>query len=130
VALRKPLPPRNRGRDIKIEILNGKGKPAQGAEVEFFIDDANFGGAIVGTRAIAQFHTDQASVTVKIVVKYGRQTSEAVLPPTQDGHVFKFKGVLPLSLLRKPPTARCPDGSSGQPCVDCVIGGETIRICA
>ena len=31
--------------------------------------------------------------------------------------------------LASTPTARCPDGTSGQPCVTCVIDGRQIRIC-
>lgn len=28
-----------------------------------------------------------------------------------------------------PPTAYCPDGTAGQPCVDCIIGALKVRIC-
>jgi hypothetical protein len=118
-----------RSRDIKVKLIDSKGNPAAGADVEFFINDAEAGGAIVGPSATAQFHTDRSSVIIAIVARFGGRTLKVVLPPGQDDHAFEFD-VTAQSLTRKPPIARCPDGTSGQPCVDCVIGGETVRICA
>lgn len=56
-------------------------------------------------------------------------TRSLVLDAQQDVVEFTFKA-LPRFRVPVPPVVRCPDGTTGSPCVTCSDGNATWRMCA
>jgi hypothetical protein len=120
---------RRKGRRATITVLNSRQQPARGAEVSFAIRGVSYGSVVVGGTGYASLYTPNERATIKVSVRYGGVQQEASLSPSTGSFEFKFDSAV---LFRGPPSpiARCPDGTTGQPCVDCVINGESIRICS
>ena len=115
-------------RHVTIEVVDADGRLIQGADIDFVVNATPVGGVrrSVGKASIV-VPDPQAVVEARATVMLLTQTAQ--LPPGQDAHTFRFAQA---SMFKSfaPPEARCPDGSSGQPCVDCQIGGSIVRICS
>jgi hypothetical protein len=130
-APRKAAPPQSTpkpSREVQIVVLDKFGDAAQGAQVRFSASGAPLGVAVVGKDG-ARIRLPNRIAMLDISVEYGEQQQNTQLSPDQQEYICRFD----VSLLQKsygPPIARCPDGTTGQPCVDCKIGDDVIRICA
>jgi hypothetical protein len=69
------------------------------------------------------------NASVELQVTVDDEVQRGYLPPGQDSIRFDFKTVV-LVKAKVPPVARCPDGTTGSPCVVCRDGNDTWRICA
>lgn len=116
------------GRVVSVRIADVFGMPLPGADVAFFVDGQPIG-EVRGCAGAASVHLPDPHATLHTIVTHSQGTLTASISPEVDTYVFNFsfaRGSLALII----PEARCPDGTSGQPCVDCVIDGKIIRICA
>jgi hypothetical protein len=114
-------------RQLKFAVIDRRNEPIEGARLEFFLDGEAIGSAVTGSHG--------ASITVPIEIEtidvratHGEATQTVTLAVVQLAHTFQFDRSIFKSFA--PSGARCPDGSTGNPCVDCVIDGRPIRICA
>jgi len=116
------------GRHIAVHVVDANDILITGADILFSIDGIPAGG-VRSSAGNASFYTPNSSVTVDISVVVDLRTQSAHLPPGFDTYTFRFVEARAY-LAAELPVASCPDGSSGQPCVDCDIGGVFVRICA
>lgn len=122
-------PSRRASREVRIRVLNADHKPAEGAEVFFSIDDEPCGSVTIGRNGQASLRTQNQDAIIDVLARYGKNEQRASLQRGMDKHDFDFDFVIHIR-EHVPPVARCPDGTTGQPCVECDIDGETIRICS
>lgn len=127
-----PEPDPKSGRSVHVLVGDETGKAIAGVIVRF-VDAfsnvrASLGQVTTGEQgARIQFAKLGGSLLVEAM--YGPQSEEAEVAPLQSEVRFTFKRLHSFK-PKGPPVAQCPDGKTGQPCVDCLIGGQIIRICA
>ncbi len=115
--------PRTRRVTINVETLSGQ--PLAGAEIELTRGGASLGSITSSGRSSVEIDgTEPLHVRASIAGASAQRTVE----------VGQTEVTLRLATTRfvelaSTPTARCPDGSSGQPCVTCIIDGREVRIC-
>jgi hypothetical protein len=118
-----------RRRQIRIRVFDADRRPAEGADLAFFIDNVPYGSVTIGNTGQATFEQRDTRTTVEVMASFGGSEQRAQLTPKVNSFNFNFDIRLAFR-ARRPPIARCPDGTTGQPCVECVIDGEKIRICS
>jgi hypothetical protein len=120
-------------RRITIAIQDADGVPLAGALVRITVDGQSLGilqtGADPAGVSSLSLQGEDLWATVSLHATYGSQTQDATLPPGEDNHVFVFDAVA-MVRSKGPAVARCPDGTSNSPCVDCSSGTRQWRICA
>lgn len=116
------------GRRIVIHVVDANDNPIPGSDILFSINRVPVGG-VRSSAGSASLDMPESSVVVDVSAMVGQFTQSAHLPPGFDTHIFRFSQTRVYQSVG-PPVASCPDGTSGQPCVDCDIGGIIVRICA
>ncbi|MGD0950766.1 MAG: hypothetical protein ABSA52_25575 [Candidatus Binatia bacterium] len=125
-----PTPAPSAGRRVVIRVVDPAGDPIQGAAIWFSINGTRAGIVQTGHSGSASIHVPDSSVVVDVTARLSQFTPQtAQLPPGLDTYTFRFPHNPHLKFFA-PPLARCPDGSTGMPCVDCDIGGIIVRICS
>ena len=115
-------------RVVTLVALDGQGGPAAGAELRFSSVSDDFGNVILGNSP-ARIELENVETTLQVEATFWGEVLAAILPPGLNRHIFHFRTVSK-QLHIGPGTAQCPDGTQGQPCVDCIVNGSVIRICA
>jgi hypothetical protein len=115
-------------RAVTVEALDASGGRAVGTELLIAADAAALGAVTVGASAV-RLEFENPAVTLLITARFWGETATALLPPGLNEYTFHFRAVS-RGVYAGPGTARCPDGTAGQPCVDCNINGSIVRICA
>jgi hypothetical protein len=129
MALSGQTPTGSPVRLIKISVHDRHGQPASAAEIDIAINGRPSGSIFTGwgvDESTIEINDPNAYVELQVTV--AGQTQRANLPPGQDPHTFQFQTVA-LYKAKPPPVARCPDGTTGAPCVTCRDGNHTWRIC-
>jgi hypothetical protein len=136
-------------------VQDHRGRPVPSALVEIYVNGRPRGTVNTGwgvNESTVTISDANASVDVKVAV--ADEVQQAHLGPGQDSIRFEFRAIaglpwVPSALLgiwnllgiggsmtglagyfgKAPPVARCPDGTTGSPCVLCRDGDETWRIC-
>jgi hypothetical protein len=122
---------RERIRTINVSAINNEGDPVAATVI------VTVRGIQVGSFTLNSEHTN-ASIDiaeefgeVDLIARSGRQTLTAHLPVAERSHSFIFS--IALTRMRTAVAvvaqARCADGRTGIPCVNCVVSGIPIRIC-
>jgi len=115
-------------RVVNISVLDRDGNHAQGAKLTFAIGGTEYGDVTIGDGP-ASIEIPDLWITIDVSAMFAGELQLTHLSPGQNQYIFHF------SKFRKsrgitPGVARCPDGTVGQPCVDCLIDGVLVRICA
>lgn len=121
----------DRTRLITITAVDAEGVPAAGAEIVIFVSDSYAGVfTLDADRSSASLELTDSSASIRLVAEFGGHTLSADIGPNGRTHQFRFPVAL-RSLTRAiaPAEARCPDGMTGRPCVECAVGGTHVRIC-
>jgi len=111
---------------LKVFVENLEGMPMIGAEVRIDYLGQPVGTLSFGGESSVVFE-DLGGLTLSVRHRLGA-AQLTVTPGMREARL-----VIPTKLsieLAAIPTARCPDGRSGQPCVTCRVGRHEIRICA
>jgi len=119
------------GRMVSISVVDLYDQPAGGAQIELTLN-GQFAGTIdtgSGTAGPMTLEVRNPEITVALKVTVLGVTQAATLRPGQDTMKFVFPSV-PQFATRVPPVVRCPDGTTGSPCVVCRDGGEFWKLCA
>jgi len=118
------------GRHIIVQVKDVHNQPIAASDIDFFLVDPQrtLLGSISDSGGRATLRVSDESVIIGVHVTVDAYIQSVDLPPGQNTHTFIFPHVALFKSIGAP-RARCPDGSSGQPCVDCKIGGVTVRIC-
>ena len=118
------------GRRINVQVRDSLSTLIEGCDIQFFIADPPVTplGSVSKSRGHAALTVPDDSVVIGVSVTVEAATQTIHLPPGQNDYTFIFPQAPSYRSLTSA-RARCPDGTSGQPCVDCKIGGITIRIC-
>ncbi len=112
---------------VRITVRDRFDSPAAGAEISFTVDGIPQGSVTLGLNA-ATIELQNPHSILEVVADYAQQRQTVVLSPGLDDHTIRFTSSA-LSKSYRPAIARCPDGSVGQPCVDCMVNGSIVRIC-
>lgn len=114
-------------RRLLVEVVDPAGVAIQGADIHFEIDGVQVG-SVFSSQGNASIEMDDQDVEITISAIVGFETQAISLRASVGAHRFVFANV-PRAVAKGTPSARCPDGTTGQPCVTCNIGGSTVRIC-
>jgi hypothetical protein len=115
-------------RVIKIGAVDTQGLSVDGYAVEIFIADRPVGAFVGGRDHRATVEVNESVGTITLVGSYGDQRIILPVPRGTNEQRFVFaraKGVAAPARAE----ARCPDGSTGTPCVICQVGPLRVRIC-
>lgn len=115
-------------RIISIAVRDIHGQPAT-ADVKIAINGRPKGSIFTGfgvSQSTVEIYDLNASVELEATM--GGQTQRATLVPGVDSIRFDFE-IEALVRAKAPPVARCPDGTTGRPCVICRDGNDTWKIC-
>jgi len=119
------------GRTITIALRDRFGARLSAGEIEISINGQPRGSIFTGSsgvgESVIEIGDPHATVSVKASANDGAVLL-ADLPPGTDFYQFDFQ-TAPLIKANLPPVARCPDGTTGSPCVTCTDGIDTWRIC-
>lgn len=114
-------------RKLLVEVVDQAGVPVQGADIHFEINGIKVG-SVFGSQGNASIEMNNQDVEITICVIVGFETQAVSLHASVGAHRFVFNNA-PYAVVKGTPSARCPDGTTGQPCVTCHIGGSTVRLC-
>lgn len=121
-------PAEHRKRSVSISVIDKEGHHARGARVEFAIGGQSYGEATIGTRP-ASIEFPDRQLILEVRAELLGETLMAHLSSGQNQYTFQFSTAVAAGDITSG-VARCSDGRAGQPCVDCVVNGVTVRICA
>ena len=119
-------PPRRKS--VRIRVLDAAGQLFFGSTIAFWLRDTPVGAVEDSTGEASITYPESGGTLLIGVSARGAKQSQLVKPGDSDN--FDFQLPVHRTLDTPPhPVARCPDGTAGQPCVNCYIGGSTIRVC-
>jgi len=120
------LPTSSRARSVLVQVVDANGDPFIGATVAFALNGSDVG-EVIDSRGSARIElpleSGDLSVTVSALgvvrsIDLRQIDSVVVTIPTISRAVSSL------------PEARCPDGTSGQPCVTCTLSnGRRVKVC-
>jgi hypothetical protein len=113
-------------RQAVIAVRDVSGRPIKGAVIDVYMDGQR--AASITSSGISTIEISNASATLEVEVSAGNQSRRVLIPPGQDHVDMEFDEIALTRSFAKP-GGRCPDGTSGQPCVTCQIGKDQIRVC-
>ena len=139
---------------VQIVAKLSDGTTAVGARVGIFLDGEYAGTVIVSSESIPTVLFPKSVRYVWAIARYREQRAERIIasdtriltltlepdagPPRDDREQY-LEWNLPgkstgrpatgYQSVNGPPQARCPDGTTGYPCVKCIVGGNQITIC-
>lgn len=114
-------------RRLFVDVLDPMGSPIHGADIHFEVNGMEIG-SVLSSEGNANIELGDQDVTITIRVIVGSETQVISLNSDVGAHRFVFSNA-PRTITAASPSARCPDGTTGQPCVTCNVGGSTVRIC-
>lgn len=114
-------------RRFTLRIVDRLGLPLRGATIDFRADGAN-AGSIENANSSVSIEID-ANADLEIDATFMRQVQKLKIDRQASEQVVVFQRLRAAFSLGKP-EAKCPDGKSGSPCVDCMVGASKVRICA
>lgn len=119
--------PSRQTRRVSVAVVDLDGNFISAAQLQCFVDKTPFGACVTSARMSSFEFDDKGIFSVEAVYGGAMQTLSAA--PGQHQLTFKFpRQPHGLKTLMQA-GARCPDGSTGFPCVSCTVGKDTIRIC-
>jgi len=118
-----------RRRQVNIAVLDKNGNPARGAKISFQFNGTPCGRANLSGGKVSVEVPDTDEVLTAVAELSGETQSLDFARGHNEG-VIQFLTSSGLTTILPNGTAICPDNTSGQPCVDCRVGGVLIRICA
>jgi hypothetical protein len=121
-------PTRPPARIIRIAVRDVHGRPAT-ADVKIVINGRPSGSIFTGygvSESTVEIYDPNASVQLEATM--AGLVRRANLPPGENSIRFDFE-IETLVRAAAPPVARCPDGTTGVPCVICRDGNDTWKIC-
>ena len=109
--------------------------PATGGKLTFELNGAPCGSATVGAQPVRLIYRAPRSIAaVEIIAHNEDDAGVSRFSFTEGVHVLRLQVRARRTPVEAGPgqrgIARCPDGTIGRPCVDCVVKGIEIRICA
>jgi len=116
-----------KGRKIAVRVVDSDGKNIRGALISMFLDQV-FGGSLTLGDGPGSFDIEGEVQRVKLTAEVVDLTQEAYISSRENAYQFQFQSI-PMNFVAAQPGARCPDGTVGNPCVVCSVGGTQVRIC-
>jgi hypothetical protein len=120
---------------VQVRVLDSLGEMFFGARIDFSIHGA-LAGRVIDSAGKATITYPELETELEVVVSAMNSTESRLLlsgvdiKPGSTQNFVDFRLPIRRSTNMPPqPTAKCPDGTSGQPCVNCPLGGSTIRVC-
>lgn len=120
--------PASERRTIYVSAVDATGRTIP-AEIGVVIDHHSAGSVRLGRDAPrATIEVRGIAEQVKLIARHFDQRLEAQLGRHEDKYEFEFPSMI---YKESPPApeARCPDGTTGVPCVVCKIGAISVRLC-
>jgi hypothetical protein len=126
---------RGRGSDapvrlIKIAAQDAKGRHAYPVNIEILLDGIKAGSLTTDRdHASPSIAINDLSASVQLYAWYGGHELFADLSTSLASYLFEFPIVAREDFAGPSAEARCPDGTTGVPCVTCTVNGTKVRIC-
>jgi hypothetical protein len=116
-------------RRCEIAVVGNNNFPVEGSDITFVLDGVP-AGSVKNSRGGASILIPTVYKQLEITASFQSVSESIVLTPatTRATVVLSVPGAVIKSILPTAPT--CPDGTTNQQCVDCIVNGTTIQICA
>ena len=69
------------------------------------------------------------NLSVELEARLEGHVLQKILGPRENDVIFRFPIAARRGFTATPAEAKCPDGTTGNPCVECDLGTTKIRIC-
>ncbi len=110
---------------FQVQVQDEHGIPIEGPDILFSVNGEPAGG-VFGSNGTASF---EAPYGVSVAASVEFLEIKKTLDLTDSSTRYTFEFPRPTEILPAARQARCPDGTTGQPCVDCKVDGKNVRIC-
>lgn len=114
-------------RHARVRILDAAGTPFVGADIAFVVNGVHVG-AVRASSGEAAIAFPKMDCDMEMIVTADGLVRRVRLDTNTAEHTLTIPKAAPRAYLPHP-VAVCPDGQSGQPCVDCIVGDIAVRIC-
>lgn len=113
-------------RQVVIGVHSEDGRPIVGALIDVYLNGRK--AASIVSSGVSSVEVSNPSAALALRVSVGGETRriDVSLDQTNLDLVFRNR---PLFQISPTPGGRCPDGTTGQPCVTCLIDGNEVRVC-
>ena len=114
---------------IKISVIGRNGYALKKSKITFYVSGRAVG-TIDDSNGFGSILLPDADDRVTVEAKFGESTVQRILKDGEEEITIQLDEDELLLKALLPTRAICPDGTSGQPCVVCSIGGKPYQICA
>jgi hypothetical protein len=119
---------RDRRKQIHIAVLDGNRRGIAGATVQVYLGKRRIAELVLGDRP-GSIVVNDGGRPISLFATYSGESQAVTLEPNIRLHAFVFKTVYRDAFVLASAEARCPNGKTGIPCVECTIGGIRVRVC-
>jgi len=119
---------KQRGREIRIAVVDVKGQNLPGAKIQVYLEKSPIAELVLGQRP-GSIHLNDLDSPITLMATHEGEVQTVTLGADVRVQAFVFKTVYRENFAVDPAQARCPDGTTGIPCVECAIGGTRVRVC-
>lgn len=113
-------------RETRVVITGPEGHPAPGAVIDVYVNGTR--AASINSSGSSSVEVSNPAARVELEIAMGSHVRRATISPGQPRLDISFPTIVPLRADFRA-GAKCPDGTTGQPCVICKIGPDHVRVC-
>jgi hypothetical protein len=131
----QPAPQPKAKTSVQVRVVDALGELFFGAQIDFVLSGVS-AGTVVDSAGAAKITYPEEGGALEVSVSALGATQSRLLSPGIDitpggtRNLVDFRMPVRRTTNVPPqPVAKCPNGTSGQPCVDCPMNGSTIRVC-
>ncbi|MTD93141.1 hypothetical protein GIW81_02195 [Hyphomicrobium sp. xq] len=111
---------------LQISVVDAEGRPIAGALIDVYLDNEFVGTITSSGSSLLEFA--DPGVTLRLEARIADLKEIREIDARDHAVSFVFTNP-PRRLTATIPGGRCADGTTGQPCVVCRVGGRQVRIC-
>jgi len=113
-------------RQVVIGVHTEDGEPIAGALIDVYLNGRQAASIVSSGVSSVEVSDPRAALSLKVSVGGETRRIDVALDQTNLDLVFRARLYFQIAPT---PGGRCPDGTTGQPCVTCLIDGNEVRVC-
>ena len=115
-------------RIVRVNVFDREKRPLHGANIIFYLNSVPVG-AVASSHGFAAINFPSYLGRLAVEAEYAGLSLRVGVDENDPIVALQLNVTSNLLKSDAPRVARCPDGTAGQPCVECRIGASVIRVC-